>query len=233
MTTTSTLNSELILVHVAEITADYISGKSGLDVGKKIDEVILKHLNQVVTVSLNGVEHVSPSFVNGAFLYLIELYGEDYFKKYIKIRQANTKVAALVKESVQRFLAHRQSFFQKLQTNKIFALTDGSVESQKVLAGLLSTGTRHFTFLHGEQLQKVASFDCGIALMASTQVSDAFMHALEQAVRAQKPVLLLLKKQLHFLTKQIRIHIYQKIVWLYRSCPARASWRHRRGGWSF
>lgn len=67
-------------------------------------ELILGKLNkyfqdeEVVTVSFEGIEGVTSSFVNTAFVELLDNYTFDFIKSHLKIANSTRQINSMIKE---------------------------------------------------------------------------------------------------------------------------------------
>lgn len=73
---------------------------TGHDDGYKIYNLILSVLknDDDVTLSFEGVDFITPSFVNGALVELLTKYDFETIKKRVKIINVTPSMAALIKE---------------------------------------------------------------------------------------------------------------------------------------
>ncbi len=94
------------------ITTDFLTSKGGLDIGKNIGELLQINPDENIEVSFDGITNVSPSFVNGAFLYLIDNYGADYFRSHVKVINATSEVAKIIGDSVRVYPDRQKDFFK-------------------------------------------------------------------------------------------------------------------------
>lgn len=79
---------------------DNVKYSTGHEDGYKIYNLILvalKHGNNV-TLSFEGVDFITPSFVNGALVELLTKYDFETIKKRVKIINVNPSMATLIKE---------------------------------------------------------------------------------------------------------------------------------------
>jgi STAS-like domain of unknown function (DUF4325) len=188
-------NSTLIFeptFKLTNLTVDFLSGKSGLEIGKKLDAWILKNPEKELQVSLEGIKSVSPSFINGAFLFLIELYGENYFREFVKFKNANSRVALAVSGSIKQFLAHRTAFFKELPVKKLCFVSDGSSDAQHFIENLAKPNDFGIDF--NQNIANSAS--CFIGILSQIEQSSNFLNQINQIISFQKPTLLLLKKNI-------------------------------------
>ncbi len=86
------------------ITSDFLTSKGGLDIGYKIEYLLKEDPSEQIEISFAGVLNVAPSFVNGAFLYLIDQYGETYFRNHVKVVHASPDVARIVGDAVRSYI---------------------------------------------------------------------------------------------------------------------------------
>ncbi|MDQ3108457.1 MAG: STAS-like domain-containing protein [Bacteroidota bacterium] len=87
-----------------KITTDFLTSSGGLAIGKSIESIIKNDPLNKIEISFSGVKNVTPSFINGAFLYLIDNYGADYFRDNIKVINASAEVAKIISNSVRVYL---------------------------------------------------------------------------------------------------------------------------------
>ncbi|MFN0035228.1 MAG: STAS-like domain-containing protein [Saprospiraceae bacterium] len=180
-------------VQLADWASDFLSGESGLRMGKRLDDLIMKKPNQPISVSLQGISNASPSFINGAFVYLLELYGEDYFRQFVKIRNASPRVAQSISESLKGFIAHRQEFYKRFSTNSIYLIDDGSPMAQKALSDLWQANVEHVRFL-GNDSSQILSASCAIGILTEQTRQKEFLEEVNLVLQYAKPVLILAEK---------------------------------------
>jgi len=183
-------------VQLIDWTTDFFSGESGLRVGKQLDNLILKEPNELINVSLQGINSVSPSFINGAFVYLLELYGEDYFRKFIKVRNASPRVANSISESLNGFIVHRQKFYNKFPTQDIYLIGDGSPKAQNALKRLWDVNVDHVHFL-GNNRSQIPLAGCAIGILTEPNRQNKFLEEVNFVLVYNKPVLILVEKNVH------------------------------------
>ncbi|MFN0213028.1 MAG: STAS-like domain-containing protein [Saprospiraceae bacterium] len=176
-----------------DFTTDFFSGESGLCVGKALDELILKRPHQSIKVSLLGINSVSPSFINGAFIYLLELYGEDYFRQFIKIINASPGVAQSISESLKGFIVHRQEFYKSFSTNTIYLISDGSSKYQNALENIWHSNIEYVRFL-GNNSSQISVAGCAIGVLTEQSRQNKFLEEVSCILQYNKPVLILVEK---------------------------------------
>ncbi len=100
-------------------TKSFITGDDGFKIGRYLVDFFKKtNYNEVATISFYGVDFMTPSFVNGAFLYLIDLFGEDFFKKNVKVTQATNSIAQILRSSIQSYFDYKKKFLSHLKIEK-------------------------------------------------------------------------------------------------------------------
>lgn len=121
-----------MIIYTKNITQDFWTGAGGRKLGNYIANYVIKNQNAVypLQISFLEIDNITPSFVNGAFLYLVDVFGQDFLKKYIRVVQANTVVAQAIRNAVQSYFEYQKTFFTELKTNHIYCAIDGSEEGK-------------------------------------------------------------------------------------------------------
>ena len=188
------------------ITNDFLTSRGGLDIGKKIELFLKSDPLSLIEVSFSGVSNVAPSFVNGSFLYLIDNYGADYFKKHIKVINASPEVAKTISESVGNYLNRQKAFFDTLKLNKLFFASDGSEKSNGLISELkkISLENGFYNIASPENLgtteyrkQLIETSDALIGILTDNDNKEYLGEQLEIAVNADKPCILLVHTNLN------------------------------------
>ncbi len=192
---------------VKDLTDDFISGQGGVYIGKYIDGLIQLNLNEEIEVSMYGIEYVSPSFVNGAFLYLIDIYGEEYFKKYIKIKQVYSSLLPMMRQSISHHIEHRKTFYQKFLSNQIYISIDDTQRSLDILNHIHQEVAQNTKLFWNENQRfdssaknRIESCYSFIAVWIETRLQNQDLHIkeIEYALQNGKPCLIFCDKELNF-----------------------------------
>jgi hypothetical protein len=141
------MQNDTITLTLTAFTSDFYSGISGLSVGQEIDKLVMANPERLIKISMYGIDNVSPSFINGAFLYVIDLYGIEYFRKYIKIVQISQRLLPEIKNAIDNHIVHKQTFYQNLITNTIFVGIDGGRMTMQMRRQLFDTVSSSSNFL--------------------------------------------------------------------------------------
>lgn len=193
-------------IRLIDLTDDFYSGISSLRIGKKIDELILKNLYQTIFISMEGIKEISPSFVNGAFLYIIDLYGYDYFKQYIKINNISMRILPLIKNSIESHVEKKNVFFKSLETSKIFVGIDGSPESAKIRRQIFEDVHQKVEFLwntndkniFNEQTRlNVQQSTAFIGIWTNQTYQDNILTQANYAISLRKPCLIFCNEKVY------------------------------------
>jgi len=82
------------------VISDHISSHSTHDDGFAIFEMIrpLMEQGEKVVVSFEGVDAVSPTFVNSAFIELLSHFDLDFIKKYLSFSDSCKHINDLIKK---------------------------------------------------------------------------------------------------------------------------------------
>jgi hypothetical protein len=189
------------------ITEDFLTSRGGLDIGKKIENQLLQNPFDNIEISFSGVTNVSPSFVNGAFLYLIDNYGSDYFRSHVKVTNATSEVAKTIGDSVRIYLDRQKIFFNTLKVNKLFFASDGSEQGDALIHELkkisVENGFKNITTtdniqssLFGKNL--IENSDALIGILTDNKYENNIGRQIEIAIKANKPCILLLHNNINF-----------------------------------
>jgi hypothetical protein len=192
----------MYLINARDITSDFLTSLGGLSIGQRIDKVFQDNSFIDVSVSFEGIENISPSFVNGAFLYLIDLYGEDYFRKHVRVVKASPVVAEIIRSSVNAYTERQKQFYEKLKLNKVFLASDGHQKSHELVDGLktifLSKKIQLITPFPDLELasnnQNILLADVFIAVAFNGENAEKLGPLLKTAVDTGKPCLLLVSR---------------------------------------
>lgn len=174
---------ELIL---ANLTTDYYSGESGLNVGKLIDQRLARiGVDEQMAISFYGIREITPSFINGVILYPLELYGIDYIRKHIKYINATASVAAQIKDAIQKYEATQQKFRMTLMTSKIYLSTNNIELYNEV----------RYKFNQYSFVNNIANADL-VIVMVSNQNIVASQGAIRISKKLGKRVIVLVESNL-------------------------------------
>ena len=202
------------------ITHDFLTSQGGLAIGKKIESLFKLHQGSPIEISFEGVTNVSPSFVNGAFLYLIDNYGGEYFRNHVKVVHSASDVAKTMGDAVRSYLQHQKAFYDKLKTNKIYFASDNSNAGQMILSELKRTSSAHgFSFAVNPSsnnftphtLEVIKHSDAVIAVLGSSR-SDLLDDQIQAAVNANKPCIILQSRNINI---RVRSAMHQHIQVIY------------------
>lgn len=83
----------LVVKNITETCSDNYAGLSIYDL---IKDYFKK--GQTVTVSFDGIPYVSTSFVNSAFINLLQDYSFEQIRKDLKFSDSNVQINSLIKE---------------------------------------------------------------------------------------------------------------------------------------
>jgi len=204
-------------LRIIDYTNDFSTGISGINIGRKIDKIILENTNQQINISFYGVEMVSPSFINGVLLYIIDLYGVDYFKKYIKIIEINNKVLILIKDSVNKYFEYKNSFFLNLKTNKYYIATDGTELGEHIKKYLENLNTANQTsiltnksnfYFAEKSKENILKSDSVIGILTTQKNESFLLKQVNFALENNKLCIILCEKDIYL---KISENIKQKI----------------------
>lgn len=196
-----------VIFEVSTLTQDYYSGQSGLAVGQKLDDLVTRHIGHEIIVSMYGIDSIGPSFVNGAFLYVFDLYGEDYFRRYIKIKQASPQVATELGEAIKNHIAERKSFFETLNTTNLYIAVDNSDEAMayryRIWESKHNVHNQQVYFnpddkeFSNQSKRLIAQSDAVIAIGQQKDKLGFLLSQIDYALTLSKPVLLILHADLY------------------------------------
>lgn len=193
-------------IRAIDITNDFLTSQGGLRIGKKVEGMFRADPSENIEISFEGVYNVAPSFVNGAFLYLIDNYGEDYFRHRIKVVHSTNEVAKIISESVRTYIEHQHIFYSKLRTNKIFVAGDQSDLDKNVFESLTKlygdSGFKpYFNPTPGlfSEATKVLihNSDAVIGILNKQEQSAVFLKQLEYSASLSKPCIILQRRSLN------------------------------------
>jgi hypothetical protein len=211
-----------MLIYTKDITQDFWTGAGGMRLGDYIANYVIKNQNAVypLQVSFLDIDNITPSFVNGAFLYLIDVFGQDFLKRYVKVIQANAQVAQTIRHSVQTYFDYQKEFFAQLKTNHIYCAIDGSEEGKKFRYELYELTKRQgFSFLFNpndttfsiETKANIFQSDVFIGIISSNYFGGYILEQANYAIQeCQKPCILFCKYDVKLdIKKELRnkIHI--------------------------
>lgn len=193
-------------VRAKDLTDDFLTSKGGLVIGKQIENLLKLNPAEDVELSFEGVEHLAPSFVNGAFLYLIDNYGDDYFRSRIKVINSTPDVAKTIGGSVRTYIEHQKQFFSLLKTDKVFLVVDNK-EFDRNLAIKLGeiSNSKGFVLLKNptpgnfsEQTQGVLKdADVVIGVLNAESQSSVFIKEMEYALGLNKQCIVLQRRSIN------------------------------------
>lgn len=194
-----------MIIRIVDITNDYYSGISGLKVGKYIDKAILDNPETTISVSFYGIESIAPSFVNGGLLYIVDLYGVDFFKSKIKIIEASSKVQLLIKDNILKYFDFKKSFIQQLNVKNFYLGIDGSIESENIRQYLTNLNKSDFLNINfnadfrnsNSIIQNIKNKDCVIFILSEKNYSNFILELLSVAIQNNLPSILLIKKGIY------------------------------------
>jgi len=206
-------------IKISEITIDYYSGVSGLKVGKYIDKLILENIEQPLFISFYGISSIAPSFINGCLLYIIDLYGVEYFKKNIKIIEVSSNFLELVKNTIIKHFEYKKSFLSNLKAFNYFIATDGSVESNNIrnyISKINSTNNINLKYnedkiLSANVQHTIKKSECVIAILSDKKYKEFIIEQCDFALKNDIPCILLIKKGMYL---KINDKIKDKILLL-------------------
>jgi hypothetical protein len=189
---------------IALHTSDTLSGMSGLEIGSILDEAILANYQQVLYVSLKGVNFLSPSFINGAFIYLIDLYGEDYFRQYIKVVEGKASLIQTIVTQLKNYIVQRKNFIEKFASHKVYCGIDNSEEGIKLRYQLyeLMEDKSRFLFNNNDgsfskntetNISTASSF-IGFLTTENAHLQQNLFTEANYAIGLNKPTLFIVKK---------------------------------------
>jgi hypothetical protein len=203
---------------ISLFTSDTHSGMSGLEIGGILDKAILSNYNQIIYVSLKGINFLSPSFINGAFIYIIDLYGEDYFRNYIKVVEGKASLVKTISTQLKNYISQRQNFLENFAANKIYCGIDNSnegIDLRYQLYELIKDKSRFlfnnndgFFSKQTESAIASASSFIGFLTTENHHLQDNLFTEANYAIKLNKPTLFIVKKgiQVHVPTS-IQDHV--------------------------
>jgi len=124
-----------------------------------------------------------------------ELYGEDYFRQFVKIKNASQRIAQSISESLKGFLSYRKEFYKKFSTNTIYLIGDGSQMAQTALKDLWQANMNYVRFL-GNDRTKIQSTGCAIGILTAQTNQKEFLEEVNLVLQYNKPVLILAEKNI-------------------------------------
>ncbi len=190
---------------ITDITDDWTSGLGGLKVGKYIEETFSQNYQTPVELSFYGIDMITPSFVNGAFLYVMDLYDAAFFYKNIKISQIKRPIAELIRSSVKGYQEHNNKFIQQLKTNHIYCAIDGSEDSinfrYKLFKATENQGFK-FSFNPDDSVfsektwEKIRQSDVCVGIIEEYSIIDNITKQINYALEQSKPCIVLCNKKI-------------------------------------
>jgi hypothetical protein len=96
-----------MILNAYTMTDDFLTSSGGLVIGNEIARKIKDNSFERIEVSFEFVESVAPSFINGAFLYIIDLYGDAVFRERVRVTKASEQVANQIRNSVTKYIEYR------------------------------------------------------------------------------------------------------------------------------
>ncbi len=211
-----------MIIYTKDITQDFWTGTGGAKLGDFIADYVVKQQygEYPLQISFLGIDNITPSFVNGAFLYLIDLFGQDFLRKYVKVIQANKEVAQTIRNSVQTYFEYQKNFFAQLKINHIYCAIDGSNEGKTFRFELYEmTKKQGFSFHFNPDdttfslvaKEKITKSDVFIGIITSNFFDGYILEQANYAIQeCQKPCLLFCKHDVRLnIKKELRnkIHI--------------------------
>ena len=191
-----------------DLTKSFITGDDGFKIGRYLVSFFKENnYNKVATISFYGVDFMTPSFVNGAFLYLIDLFGEEFFKKNVKVTQATNSIAQILRSSIQSYFEYRKEFLKNIKTNKIYCAIDGSEESSHFRHAIYeATQNQGFDFSFNPDdiifAQKAKNYimnsDVFIGIITDVKFMDRLIEQVNFALQYNKKCLILCKEGIEF-----------------------------------
>jgi hypothetical protein len=90
------------------VIIDYLDSFVTNDDGNKLFKVIKKHFdnNEFVEISFQGIKGLNSSFINSAFINLLDYYDFDYIKRHLSFKNSTKQINALI---LSRFKFETQS----------------------------------------------------------------------------------------------------------------------------
>lgn len=192
-------------IYATHITQDFWTGAGGRKIGDHIASYVIEnpYAEYPLQISFLDVDNITPSFVNGSFLYLIDVFGEQFLKQRVKVIQANTLVAQTIRSSVQSYFEYQKTFFFQLKTNHIYCAIDGSEEGRQFRFELFKDVEKQgfrFDFNPNDnnfsQIAKdnISKSDVFIGIITDNLYQDYIFEQANFAIQqCQKPCLLLCK----------------------------------------
>lgn len=193
-----------MLKQIIDITHDWTSELGGLQVGKYIDETFSKDYRSAVALSFSGIDEITPAFINGAFLYMIDIYGDDFFDTFVTIKDAQPAVENLIISSVQNYKAHRHDVLRQFNKQKIYCAIDSSGQSIDFQYRLFEAAQNkgfHFYFnpdaplLSKETWEIMGLSHICIGVIAQQEMVDNIMEQMDYALNNHLPCILLCNKK--------------------------------------
>jgi len=186
-------------IRLTDIFSDFVTGKGGLEIGQHIDGVIKDHINQPVYISLYGIDYITPSFINGTFLYILDLYGEEYFRNYIKVREAAPQVAQLIRDSISKHFEYKKQFYAQLKTNRIYAAIIQTNFSELIYRNLQQSLQANNIELYTSNNPSVAenyigTCDSVMGIIAHRKELAEVLERVNYALKLNKPSILIIAK---------------------------------------
>jgi STAS-like domain of unknown function (DUF4325) len=192
-------------IYATDITQDFWTGAGGRKIGDYIANYVIEnsYAEYALQISFLGIDNVTPSFVNGSFLYLIDVFGEQFLKQRIKVVQANSLVAQTIRNAVQSYFEYQKTFFSQLKTNSIYCAIDGSEQGKSFRFELFEAIKKQgFNFYYNPnddyflQIAKdyISKSDVFIGIITHSLYQDAIFEQVNFAIlQCTKPCLLLCK----------------------------------------
>lgn len=86
----------MVKIYVKDQVGRCYSNEDGLVINKIIQSYMVK--NEIITISFKGIDGVTSSFVNTAFIELLNVYDFDKIKKLIRFVDTNSQINSMIKD---------------------------------------------------------------------------------------------------------------------------------------
>lgn len=86
----------MVVLTVKDLVSNYSDNQSGLVLFEHIKRAFQQE--EAVIVSFESVPYISTSFVNSAFINLLETYSFDFIRKHLSFKDSNVQINGLIKD---------------------------------------------------------------------------------------------------------------------------------------
>jgi hypothetical protein len=184
---------------------DTISSIAGMRVGQVLDQLLLEnaHHSEKLRISLVGIENMSPSFINGAFLFPFDLNGKDYVLSRLQFVQVHNRVVNQMREAFNDYEGLKRAFWTRFKLNSIYCAANFNIRTNHSFYQDLFRIAEEYNipFYYNEQynqtdkiyeetLSKIQYSGLVIALGNGLYHSQAIIQEIDYALQCNKSILL-------------------------------------------